>query len=67
MESMISGDSLDEAVLPTHENTEYNDLVSYENQFRFFYGISLTQDECQVTFDSQAVPRWLLRRCSPMR
>lgn len=53
VESMISGDSLDEAVLPTQENTEYNDLVSYENQFRFFYGISLTQDECQVTFDSQ--------------
>ena len=35
VESMISGDSLDEAVLPTQENIEYNDLVSYENQFPF--------------------------------
>ena len=53
VESMISGSNLKDAVLPTKDNTSYNDLVAYENQFRFFYGIALTQDECTVTFDSQ--------------
>ena len=53
VESMISGSNLKDAVLPTDENTNYNELVAYENQFRFFYGIALTQEDCKVTFDSQ--------------
>lgn len=53
VESLISGDNIGSAVMPTEENTEYNSLICYENQFRFFYGISLTQDECEVTFDTQ--------------
>ncbi|MGN0295314.1 MAG: InlB B-repeat-containing protein [Lachnospiraceae bacterium] len=53
VESMVSAGQLEEAVLPTEENTVYNSLVSYENQYRFFYGIALVQEECTVTFDSQ--------------
>ena len=53
VESLIAGSSLREAKLPSEENISYNSLVAYENQFRFFYGIALTQDECTVTFDSQ--------------
>ncbi len=52
-EVLINGDELENAVLPTEENTDYNSLVSYENQYRFFYGIELVQDEVEVTFDSQ--------------
>ena len=53
VETIISGDDLADAVLPTEENTEYNSLVNYENQYRFFYGIAIVQDDCTVTFDSQ--------------
>jgi uncharacterized repeat protein (TIGR02543 family) len=52
-ETVISGDDLNGAVLPTADNYSYNSLVSYENQYRFFYGIALVQDDCTVTFDSQ--------------
>lgn len=51
-ETLVSASQLEGAKLPTAENTNYNSLVSYENQYRFFYGIALTQDECEVTFDS---------------
>ena len=53
VETMISGSALADAVLPTAENTICNELVAYENQFRFFYGIKLVQEDCTVTFDSQ--------------
>ncbi len=52
-ETLISGDSLTDAVLPTEENTTMNPLVAYENQFRFVYGIAVEEDACAVTFDSQ--------------
>ena len=52
-ETLVSTNSLKDAVLPTKDNTQYNSLVSYENQFRFFYGIALVQEECTVNFDSQ--------------
>ena len=51
-ETMVSASQLEGAVLPAEENTVYNSLVSYENQYRFFYGIALVQEECTVTFDS---------------
>ncbi len=52
VETTISGSDLDGIELPTAENTEYNSLVNYENQYRFFYGIEIVQEECVVTFDS---------------
>lgn len=52
-ETLIAGSSLADAVLPTEENTKFNELTVYENQFRFFYGIALVRNECTVTFDSQ--------------
>lgn len=52
-ETLISGNQITEATLPTAENQNFNDLVAYENQFRFFYGIALVQNDCNVTFDSQ--------------
>lgn len=53
VETMVSASQLKGAVLPTAENVEYDTLVSYENQYRFFYGIALVQEEHTVTFDSQ--------------
>jgi uncharacterized repeat protein (TIGR02543 family) len=53
VETIIAGSSLAGIVEPTEENTEYNELVSYENRYRFFYGISLVQEDCTVTFDTQ--------------
>ncbi|MCU6761523.1 repeat [uncultured Roseburia sp.] len=52
-EDLISGDAIRDAELPTAANTNLNPLIAYENQFRFVYGIALTKDECDVTFDTQ--------------
>ncbi len=51
-EDMIYGDDLASAVLPTEANTTFNSLVSFENQFRFVYGIEVVQEDCTVTFDT---------------
>ncbi len=53
LETSIAGSELQDAVLPTEETTEYNDLVNYENQFRYFYGVKLVEEDCNLTFDSQ--------------
>ncbi|MCD8132248.1 MAG: InlB B-repeat-containing protein, partial [Clostridiales bacterium] len=53
VETTISGTDLATAELPTEENTTFNSLVSYENQFRFVYGIAIVQEDCEVTFDTQ--------------
>jgi uncharacterized repeat protein (TIGR02543 family) len=52
VETLISGDEVGTATLPTKENYNYSSLVSYENLFRFFYGIALVQEDVTVTFDS---------------
>ncbi|MCD8365699.1 MAG: InlB B-repeat-containing protein, partial [Clostridiales bacterium] len=52
VETVISGSDLDGIEMPTAENTVYNSLVNYENQYRFFYGIEIVQEECEVTFDT---------------
>jgi uncharacterized repeat protein (TIGR02543 family) len=52
-EQLISGSQLGGILLPTEDNTKYNALYCYENQYRFFYGISLVQEDCVVTFDTQ--------------
>ncbi|WP_158539833.1 InlB B-repeat-containing protein [Gordonibacter sp. 28C] len=54
-ETMISSDQVADAVLPTEENTEINELVGAENQYRFTYGISLVQEDCTVTFAGEGV------------
>ena len=53
VETTFSSSSIATAVLPTAENTTFNSLVSYENQFRFVYGIAIEKDKVTVTFDSQ--------------
>lgn len=52
-ETMLSGDNVGKTPVPTAKNVEYSSLVSYENQYRFFYGIALVQEDVNVTFDSQ--------------
>lgn len=52
-ETMISGDAVGNSAVPTEANTTYNDLVSYENQFRFFYGIKVAQDDVTLSFDTK--------------
>ncbi len=52
-ETMISGDAVGNSVVPTKDNTTYNDLVSYESQFRFFYGIKIGQDDVTLSFDTK--------------
>ncbi len=52
-EVLITGDELEGAEEPTLGNTHFNKLVSFENRFRFVYGIALVQEDCQVTFDTQ--------------
>ncbi len=51
-ETMISGDEVATATLPTVENTHISSLVGAENQYRFTYGISLVQEDHTVTFDA---------------
>jgi uncharacterized repeat protein (TIGR02543 family) len=51
-ETLISGDEVASAVLPTESNTHISSLVAAENQYRFTYGISLVQEEHTVTFDA---------------
>ncbi len=52
-EVLITGDELEGAEEPTLDNTHFNSLVSFENRFRFVYGIALVQEDCEVTFDTQ--------------
>ena len=52
VETLISGDEVATATLPTEESTIYNSLVNKENQYRFFYGVALEQDSHTVTFDT---------------
>ena len=52
-ETLLYSDDVGKTEIPTEENTDPSKLVSYENQFRFFYGIALVQDDVNVTFDSQ--------------
>ena len=52
VETMISSDEVATAVLPTEENTQVNQLVGQENQYRFTYGISLVKEDHTVTFNS---------------
>ena len=51
-ETMISGDEVATATLPTEENTHISSLVGAENQYRFTYGISLVQEDHKVTFNA---------------
>ena len=50
-ETLLSGDNVGTTAVPTEENTEIDDLVSLENQFRFFFGIALV-DSATVSFDT---------------
>ena len=52
VETLISGDEVATAVLPTAENTQVNQLVGQENQYRFTYGISLVKEDHTVTFNT---------------
>ncbi len=53
-ETLIYGDDINAGVtLPTAENTVFNRLVSFENQYRFVYGIEIVQDAVSVNFDTQ--------------
>ena len=51
-ETMLSGDEVADAVLPTEDNTEMSELVGVENSFRFIYGIKVVQEDKTVTFDA---------------
>lgn len=51
-ETMISGDEVATATLPTEANTAISVLVGVENQYRFTYGISLVQEDHTVTFSA---------------
>ena len=52
VETMLSGDNVGEATVPTEENTHFSELVAAENQYRFIYGIALAQDDVTLTFDT---------------
>lgn len=52
VETLVSGDEVADAVLPTEDNTTINSLVGAENQYRFTYGIALVKEDCTVTFDT---------------
>ena len=52
VETLISGDDVATAVLPTAESVTYNLLVAAENQYRFIYGIAIVQEDCTVTFET---------------
>ena len=52
VETMLDADSIADAVLPTEDNTTVSKLVGRENNFRFIYGIAMTQDEHTVSFDA---------------
>lgn len=52
VETLLSGDDVATATLPTEDDIEYNSLVSEENQYRFIYGIALVQEDCTVTFET---------------
>ena len=52
VETMLSSADVADATLPTADNTEFSSLIATENQFRFFYGLALTQDDCTVTFET---------------
>lgn len=52
VETLISGDEVATATLPTEENTHINSLVGTENQYRFTYGISLVHEDHTLTFNS---------------
>lgn len=51
VETMLDADSIADAVLPTEDNTTVSKLVGKENNFRFIYGITMTQDKHTVSFD----------------
>lgn len=51
-ETMLDGDNVGTTAVPTEDNTEVNQLVGAENQYRFTYGIALVQEDCDVTFET---------------
>lgn len=51
-ETMLSGDNVGASAVPTADNTEIDPLVNQENQYRFFYGIKIEQEDATVTFDT---------------
>ena len=51
-ETMLSGDNVGESAVPAADNTEIDSLVNQENQYRFFYGIKIEQEDATVTFDT---------------
>lgn len=52
VEAMLDADNIASATLPTAENTKVSSLVGKENNFRFIYGITMTQDKHTVSFDA---------------
>lgn len=52
VETMLDSDSIVNATLPTEDNTTVSKLVGKENNFRFIYGITMTQDKHTVSFDA---------------
>ena len=52
VEAMLDADNIASATLPTAENTKVSSLVGKENNFRFIYGITMTNDKHTVSFDA---------------